>query len=101
MKGDPFRTSIFLLLMLLIGGCDSRGSNEKLLEHVSNMNFEVDVVVLEMRGVILSDEWFPVVLYFGYGNDGNMRWCLDEANRLNKKENEVKYRCGVVAKSVS
>jgi len=88
-----------LSLALLLGGCDSRGVDEKLLAHIGEMDFKVDVVVLEMRGSYFVSEWYPVVLYFGYGGDGNMSGCLDDASRLNKKEGIDKFRCAVVTKS--
>jgi hypothetical protein len=99
MNRSHFKTTICSLLLLLTSGCDGRSSDEKLLEQVSNIGFEVDVVVLQKKGEVLRNEWFPLVLYFGYANDGNMRWCVDEANRLNKQETEVTFRCVVVTKS--
>ena len=99
MLRNTLRPGVLLSLALLIGGCDSRSVDEKLLEHVGGMDFKVDVVVLEMRGSYFVTDWYPVVLYFGYGGDGNMSGCLDEANRLNKKEGADKFRCAVVAKS--
>ena len=99
MSGDPLRTSTFLLLMLLIGGCDSQDVDQKLLSNVGEMDFKVDVVVLEMRGEVLVSEWYPMVLYWGYADDGNMRGCLNEASRLNKEEGIDRFRCAVVTKS--
>ena len=93
------RTGACLSVAILIGGCDSRGVDDKLLAHVGEMDFKVDVVVLEMRGEVLVNEWYPMVLYWGYADDGNMSGCLDEASRLNKKEGIDRFRCAVVTKS--
>ena len=96
---QSYKFILSIILAILVGSCDRRPVNEEILDKVNKTDFGVDVYLLETRGEYYTNRWFPIVLYFGYANDGNMRWCSDEADRLNKQEKQVKYRCVVASKS--
>jgi hypothetical protein len=96
-----FRIITVIFLTLLIGGCNNKvtfdDSVAKLLDHASTMNPYGDVVVLESEGKLMVNEWFPVILYFGYAGNENMKLCLHEASRL-RREDGREYRCTALSK---
>ncbi len=79
----------------MLGGCtpDHSEKEKKLVSLVKDLKFEVPPVMLEIRGEHLTENWYKVALYFGYGGDGNWKNCQEEADRLNKIERSKRYRC--------
>lgn len=91
-----FSFGLCMCIMSAISGCSKSDPNEKLLRLVKDTEFSVPIVLMEMRGNFYTSQWFEVTLYFGYGADGNFEACRSEADRLNRDNNEIKYRCRLI-----
>lgn len=91
------KSSIYLATFLFfLSGCTEQDPEEKLKKFVKDTEFSVPVVLLEMRGGFYTNSWFGVVLYYGYGNNGNYEVCIKEAEIKNKEEGGTNYRCRVI-----
>ena len=87
-------SSIFIsFTVLIITACSSESEGE-LVKFVKNTEFTVPVFYLERSGDFHTDRWYKVVLYFGYGDDWNLRACEEDALRFNKETpSPIKFRC--------
>lgn len=91
----PRITISILFISLLLGGCtqDHNETEKNLVSFVKNAGFEVPPVFLETQGTFLSADWYKVTLYFGYADNGNWIYCLEDAKRLNQVAYPRKFRC--------
>ena len=89
----PIKILITSLICLSLIACSAE-SDQKLAKFVKNTEFSVPVFYLERSGDFHTDRWYKVVLYFGYGDDWNLRACEEDALRLNKETpGFIKFRC--------
>lgn len=89
---------VFLIILTLTNGCQSKDSANELVEFVQNNSFGGPVpIFMERRGDFFSDRWYKVTLYFGYGDNWNWVTCTEDAERLNLEGKKDSFRC-VLAK---